>query len=74
MATGGGKPGTRVSWTRGHVVRGVLVETRTIGHLVPALTKLGPLLRKLQIILLGWAGVLVLPGGGRRQRREMGNL
>ena len=59
MATGGGKPGTRVSWTRGHVVRGVLVETRTIGHLVPALTKLGPaLLRKLQIILLGRAGLV----------------
>ena len=33
------------------------METRTIGHLVPALTKLGPLLRKLQIILLGWAGL-----------------
>ena len=33
------------------------METRTIGHLVPALTKLGPLHRKLQIILLGWAGL-----------------
>ena len=37
---------------------GVLVETRSIVHLVPALTKLGPLLRKLQIILLGWAGLV----------------
>ena len=78
MARGGGKPGTRVldTWSRD---TGVLVETRTIGHLVPALTKLGPLLRKLQIILLGWAGlgwagVLVLQEGGGRQRREMGNL
>ena len=38
------------------------METRTIGHLVPALTKLGPLLRKLQIILLGWAGLGWCPG------------
>ena len=64
MARGGGKPGTREldTWSRD---TGVLVETRTIGHLVPALAKLGPLLRKLQIILLGWAGVLVLQEGGR---------
>ena len=78
MARGGGKPGTREldTWSRD---TGVLVETRTIGHLVPALTKLGPaLLRKLQIILLGWAGlgwagVLVLQEEGGEEEAKRGN-